>query len=159
MSTKDLNLFASGNGGEIAILNGDLLLTEQLYQQIYLCLFGGNLEASTTGNELPGEPRLDWWANSLFFLNNPPKQFNSFTEKALRDNPLSSNGRTKILQAVEADLQNFKSVANISVNVVILNTNQVQLSISISQPQNQQDKILQFIWDNAKKELIIDVTI
>ena len=42
MITKDLNIFESGDGGELSIINEDLLFGESLYQQIYLALFGGN---------------------------------------------------------------------------------------------------------------------
>jgi hypothetical protein len=155
-TTQDINIYESGNGGEIAIIGEDIVLTEQLFQQIYLSLFGGNVEASTLGNEIPSALRYDWWGNQLLYANQPSKQFNSFTEKALAENTLNSVGRLNIIAAVNADLQYFTSVANISVNIVILSVNRVQISIVLTEPDNQQDKVLQLIWDNAKNEVIID---
>lgn len=155
-TTQDINLYESGNGGEIAIIDGDIVLTEQLFQQVYLSLFGGNVEASTIGNEIPSALRYDWWGNQLLYANQPSKQFNCLTEKALAENTLNSVGRLNIIAAVNADLQYFTTVANISVNVVILSVNRVQINIILTEPDNQQDKVLQFIWDSAKKEAIID---
>lgn len=37
--TKDINLHESGSGGEISIINNDLVLGEALFQQVYLALF------------------------------------------------------------------------------------------------------------------------
>ena len=44
MSTKDINIFESGSGGEMRILNSDLLMAETIYQTIYLALYGGNVD-------------------------------------------------------------------------------------------------------------------
>lgn len=156
---KDINLYESGSGGEIGLIGGDVVMTEQLFQQVYLCLFGGNQKASTIGNEVAGIPRYDWWGNSLIFTNNQAKQFNSITERTLYSTVLNSVGRQQILAAVNQDLQNFKSVANITVNVVILSTNRVQIIIGLTRPQNNQNAILQFTWDMAAQELIMDMTI
>jgi len=152
--TKDILLFENGNGGEISIVNDDIALNEQLYQQVYLCLFGGNLEADTRGDEIATEIRFDWWANSLQFKEKQAKQFNSETERALNENALNSNGRINILRAVENDLKLFKSIADLTINVLILNYNQVKIIVKMVQPKNQQGVSLQLIWDNAKKELI-----
>ena len=74
---KDLLLYENGNGGELLINNLDVALVDTLFQQVYICLFGGNIEANTKGNEKKGEQREDWWGNSLMFNNNSEKQFNS----------------------------------------------------------------------------------
>ncbi|HMI03728.1 MAG TPA: hypothetical protein VK541_14690 [Pedobacter sp.] len=154
--TKDILLYESGNGGELAIINNDLALAERLYQQAYLCLFGGNVEADTLGNEIATEIRQDWWANSLLFGDNKAKQFNSETERALNNNALTSTGRLNIQRAVENDLKYFKNVAEFVVGVSLLGRDKVEISIKLTQPKNQQGESLQLIWDNAKKELITD---
>jgi hypothetical protein len=154
--TKDILVYENGNGGEISVLNNDIELAEQLYQQAYLCLFGGNVLASTRGDEIAGELRNDWWGNSLFFSDVAVKQFNSETEKALSENALNSTGRLNILRAVENDLSALKSVADVAVSVQLTAVNEVIINIKLTQPQNQQGASLQLIWDNAKKELIIN---
>lgn len=153
-STKDILLYLIGDGGEITVDGDDIGLIEVLYNQVLLALFGGNVEASTLGNELPGQIREDWWGNSLLFPNDPGSQFNSLTEKALNEEVLNSIGRTNIGRAVDTDLVYLKTIANISTNVVILSTNKVQIAVTLSQPGNLQDKTFVFIWDNAKNELI-----
>ena len=56
---KDLAIYETGNGGDLLINNNDLSSVEILIHQVYLCLFGGNVEASTRGNELKSEKRED----------------------------------------------------------------------------------------------------
>ena len=75
MSTKDINLFESGSGGEMRILNSDLLLTETIYQTIYLSLYGGNVEQDTNNEESNLKENFDYWGNQLFYSNNPDKWF------------------------------------------------------------------------------------
>lgn len=159
MITKDILLYESGSGGEIAVIGNDIALVEQIFQQCYLALFGGNIEASTLGNEPVTQIREDYWQNALFYNNDPGRQFNSQTERALNENALTSTGRVNIQRAVEADLQYFKTIADISVNVVILSVNKVQITIGIKQPGSQSGQSLQVIWDNAKQEMITDITI
>jgi len=157
--SQDISIYESGSGGEIVIAGNDIALAEVLLQQAYLCMFGGNTEADTTGNEIDGVARYDWWANSLIFANDPAKQFNSQTERALANNALNAAGRLNILAAVNADLQNFNSIANITTNVVILSTNTVMIQVQLQMPGNSQNKTLQFIWDNARLEVITQVVI
>lgn len=154
MITKDILLYESGDGGELFIDNSDIGLIEVLYNQVYLALFGGNVEASTIGNEPVGAIREDWWGNSLLFPTDTASQFNSQTERALNENVLNSIGRVNIERAVQADMQYLKSIANITQNVVILSTNKVQISVVLAMPSSQENKTFVFIWDNAKNELI-----
>jgi len=154
MVTKDFLIFESGNGGELGIFNKDISFVEKLYYQIYLRLFGGNVEASTKGNELPNEVRLDWWGNSLFFKNRPSKQFNSETERTLKSVALNSVGRTVINQAIENDLKYFRNIAKINVNTLLLSANKVEMQITINQDKNASNSYLKLIWDNAKNEIV-----
>lgn len=155
MITKDILIYEAGSGGELAVQGDDIALVEYLYNQVYLAAFGGNVAASTLGNEPAGTIREDWWANALLFPNDQGSQFNSQTELALRQNVLNSSGRVAIQRAFDADLQYLKSIADISTNVVILATNKVQLSATLTQPNNQ-DVTVSFIWNNASGELISD---
>ena len=155
-STKDLLLYESGSGGELFLENNDLALTESLYQTIYVSLFGGNVEASTVGNELVGEERSDYWANSLLFKNEKNKQLNSRTERTLNEVTINSSGRLKIKSAVEEDLIFLKKLANLEINIVILGVDKIEIEIIMTSIQNQSNKTFQFIWDNAKREIILD---
>ena len=159
MGTTDINLFESGASGDFTILNDDLLMGESLYQQIYLALFGGNIEASTKDVYLISEERFDYWGNSLIWKKEKAVQFNSETERTIQNTALNSTGRLNIIQAVNVDLEYLKSVIDYTVDVQILKHDNLRISVSFSQKSNQQDKILQMLYDNAKKEVIIEKVI
>lgn len=158
-STKDLHLYESGNGGELLLLNNDLVLSETLFQTIYLSLFGGNIEASTTGEESSEEERLDFWANDLIFQTTKSKQMNSETERTLNSVTINTSGRLKIKSSVEQDLNYLKKIINFEVDVVILGVDKIEIIIKINSISKQSNRVFQFIWDNAKKQLILDKTI
>lgn len=151
--TKDILLYESGNGGEIAVEGNDVALNDQLLQQAYLCLFGGNVLAVTNGNEPQGTLREDWWGNSLFFSQEVGKQFNSVTEKTLMETALNSAGRIKILRAAERDLELLKQWADIVVDVLIPSADKLVISIKLTQP-NKQENTINIIWDGAKQQLV-----
>ena len=152
--TKDIHLFENGDGGELLIQNGDIALTEKLYQNVYIALFGGNKEVNTKGDELPNVERFDYWANALLFATKPNKQYNSETQRTLSNTTINSSGRLKIQKAVENDLLFLKSISNYEVNVVLLSTDKIEININLSEGTD-----LQFVWDNAKDEVITDITI
>ena len=158
-STRDIHIYENGNGGELAVLSGDIVLAESLYQTIYIALFGGNVEASTIGNEIDSEERFDYWANTLIFKDKISKQFNSKTEKTLSEVTINTSGRLKIESAVEEDLLFLKNIVNLKVNIVILSADKIEINLLLESIPNQSNKQFQFIWDNAKKEIIIDKTI
>jgi phage gp46-like protein len=156
MNTTDIHLFETGSGGDFAILNNDLLMAETLYQQIYLALFGGNIEANTKSSYLESEERFDYWGNSLIWNDAKTKQFNSETERVLSNVALNSSGRLSIIQAVNKDLDYLKNVIDFTVEVVIENVSSLSISVSFSGKTNQQNRLLQMVWDNSKKEVIIN---
>lgn len=156
METTDILLFENGSSGDFAIMNDDLLLGQSLYQQIYLALFGGNIEANTKTTYLAGEERFDYWGNTLIWNDIKTKQFNSQTERAIQNNALNSSGRLSILQAVNNDLDYLNNVINFTSEVSILSTNKLGISVSFGAKTNQQDKMLQMVYDNAKQEVIIE---
>lgn len=159
MVTKDINLHESGNGGEMAIVSNDLLMGESLFQQVYLALFGGNVESVTRGDELITEERFDWWGNSLFFSETPTKQFNSITERTINSVALNGQGRLSIINAVNEDLRYLTELLNYSIDVEILAVNKIRIIINFTPKLNQENRILQLVYDNAKNELIIEKTI
>ena len=155
-STKDIHVYESGSGGEFAFLNNDLVLVEALYQAIYISLFGGNIEASTVGNEIKSEERFDYWANSLLFPNEIEKRYNSETERTLNSVVLNSSGRLKIESAVKQDLKFLSNIVEYSVDIFILSRNRIEIRLVLKAIPNQADKQIQFIWDNAKREIVIN---
>jgi len=159
MNTKDINLHESGSGGEMAIVSNDLLMGEALFQQVYLALFGGNVEANTIGNELLSEERFDYWQNPLFFSETPSKQFNSNTERELKEVVLNTAGRLKIIQTVSDDLEYLSNLLKYDVDVQFVGTNHIRIIINFAQKGSQENRVLQMVYDNAKGELIIEKTI
>lgn len=153
---KDIALYETGDGGDLLINNNDLSSTEILIHQVYLCLFGGNIESDTKGNELKSQIRDDWWANSLIFKNRIKKQFNSRTERILNKVVLNSSGRIEIENSVKEDLKDFTKIISLSVSVKIPSPDRVDILISLKEKENKEQKTLQFIWDNAKKEIILN---
>lgn len=159
MDTTDMQLHETGSGGDLAILNNDLLMGESLYQQIYLALFGGNVEQSTKASYLESEDRFDYWGNTLIWNDVKTKQFNSETERTIRNTALNSAGRLSILQAVNSDLNYLKGVINFSVQVQVLGVSRIQITVTFAEKSNQQDKVLKMVYDNSKNEIIIDILI
>ena len=155
METKDISLSEKGSGGEISIKGDDLVLSESLYQLVYISLFGGNIEDITTGTEISTQQRNDYWANTLFHSDSPKKQFNSITEDTLRNTVLNSSGRIEIERAVIKDLEFLNEFSNYSVEVSILNQNRVEILIRITPFTNLQEQRLQLIFDNANEQLIL----
>lgn len=157
--TTDILLYESGDGGEFSIQSGDLALTESLFNQVYLALFGGNVASNTKREYLPTEERFDYWANSLIWVNEPIKQFNSNTERVLQEVALNSSGRLAILQAVNDDLQYLNSLLDFAAESEIISVNKIRIIVNFTAKGNQQDRVLQLVYDNAKNEIIIEQTI
>ena len=156
MNTKDINLYESGNGGEMSIVANDLLISETLFQQVYLALFGGNVEAVTRGDEVIGQERFDYWANSLFFADNPTRQCNSETEKFITNMPFTTSNRLKLIEYVKSDLSYLSFLINYSVDVAFESSNRVVIIVNFTEKGSQEDKLLQLVYDNAKNEVIIN---
>jgi hypothetical protein len=156
MNTTDILLYETGQGGDFAIINDDLVMGESLYQQIFLALFGGNIEASTKINYLPTEERFDYWGNGLVWKDEKTKQFNSETERAIQNNALNSSGRLLILQAVDIDLTYLKSTLDYTIDVQITGRDNLRIIVNFTQKTNQQDRSLQMVYDNARNEVIIE---
>jgi hypothetical protein len=157
MSIRDITIYETGSGGDIAIVNNDIDVSDSLFQQAYLAMFGGNVEADTLGNELPGELRYDWWGNSALFAGNIGSQFNSQTERALMANALNSTGRVNIQRAAEADLAYLSGIAVVTVTVVLLSVSKLQILVNMSQPANNMNVSLQVVWDVGKGVSVVRI--
>jgi hypothetical protein len=147
----DIVLFESGNGGDISIKNGDIEMTDSILQQPYIAHFGGNLEANTTGEEIEGEERFDWWGNML--IPNQDNQINSNLERTLTKVALNSSGFKTIQIAATNDLDFITDEANVTINLALNGLDKLKLSDILDQKQ------VDFIWDATKNELIEEIVI
>lgn len=150
----DLELVEQGDGGELIKTSRDLSVIEGFENMPYLAMFGGNLKASTPTSRLASEQAFDFWGNNLFLPQDSSRQFNSETERALNEIPLTSSGRGLIQQAVENDLAFMKEFANVTVTVSIIGVDKVLIAIRIKQPDNLQRQDFIYIWDATRQELL-----
>ena len=155
----DIALHETGSGGDLQLLGNDIASTSGLFNMVYMAWFGGNTEASTTGNELESELREDWFGNALLFDNEKDVQFNSLLEKTLNETALDSAGRIKIEEAAKKDLAFMSDIAEVTVSVSILSDDRVSIFVQLKEPDNIQEKEYQLIWDKLKDEVIIENTI
>lgn len=149
----DLKLVEEGNGGDLVKNNTDIAVILGFQNMPYLAMFGGNTEGSTPTNRVAGEQAFDWWGNSLLMANDQAIQFNSLTEKTVKEVPLTSSGRVLIEQAIKKDLEFMQQFAQVLVETSITSTDKILISIRIQQPDNLQVKEFIFIWDTSRQEL------
>jgi hypothetical protein len=149
----DLELIETGNGGDLVKKGKDLSVIHGFQNMPYLALFGGNVEASTPSKRNKGELGFDYWGNSLLMDNDPEQQFNSLTERTLKNVPLTSSGRLLIEQAVVSDLDFMKSFATIAVTVSIVSVDRVKILVQIKELENLEQKEFVFIWDKTGNEV------
>lgn len=146
----DLMIYESGNGGELSLKSGDIETTQAVFNQFYLSHFGGNTEASTTGNEIEGTERMDWWGN--MFLNEK-SQMNSSLEKTLQGVALTSAGRVEVEREARKDIDYLSDLGELSTVVQIIGNDKIQISDKINQSK------VDFIWDATKSEVIEEIVI
>tara|TARA_B100000953_G_scaffold297883_1_gene293562 strand:- start:1476 stop:1952 length:477 start_codon:yes stop_codon:yes gene_type:complete len=153
--SKDIGIYESGSGGDLSQINKNLILSDSLLQNIYLSLFGGNIEASTERVEFGSKnENLDYWANSLIYRNKRSKQFNSRTEKVLSETALNSAGRLKIERVVKQDLKTLSDSIGLDINVSIPENDQVKISVRIISSESNQGKEYHFIWQPREINII-----
>lgn len=146
-------LYESGSGGEMALKNEDIEVIHGLTNQVYLALFGGNIEQSTSEDLDLLSIRQDYWGNKYL---ESEFQFNSTLEATLRTTALNINGLSIIKSAVEKDLQYLEKYADIDVEVSMIKVNFVQILIILHEPNNELTKI-KLVWNGTKDELIENV--
>ena len=146
----DIMIYESGSGGEISIKSGDIETTDAIFNQFYMAHFGGNTEASTTGNEIEGEDRGDWFGNQYL---NEDSQMNSSLERTLNNVSLNSAGRVIIEREAKKDIDFLSDLGDLSVSAQITGNDKVIISDKINQSK------VDFIWDATKNEIIEEITI
>lgn len=150
----DLSIFETGDGADVVIKSNDAQLTTSLYNQVYLALFGGNVEQTTleADNSPEQELRGDWWGNSVLFPNDDEAQFNSLFERRLKETPLTSQGRSNLEDTVKNDLKFLGQVGEVSVSVQLRSNDQLLLNVGIQEPERANNFV--FLWDGTKGEVI-----
>ncbi len=150
----DLEVIETGDGGDLIKYRNDLSVIFGFQNMPYLAMFGGNVQASTPTTRLATEEDLSWWGNNLLMPQDPGIQFNSQTERLLKNVALTSSGRVLIQQAVESDLTFMKDFAEVSVTVTIISTDSVLIGIRLKQPNNLQQQDFIYIWNATNQEFI-----
>lgn len=150
----DLEVIETGDGGDIVKKPKDFSVIFGFENMPYLGMFGGNQEQSTPLTRLPTEQDFSFWGNNLLHPGDPSVQFNSETQRALNEVPLTSFGRPLIQQAVQKDLAFMQDFANVSVEVIIPATDTVIIGIRLQQPDNLQTQDYVYIWSATKQELL-----
>ena len=149
----DILIYESGDGGEFQLMNDDIATVSSLTNQVYLALFGGNIEQDTTTEIEIGDERDDWWGNE--YVEVP---FNSTFERTLNNVALNSSGLRQLENAAKDDMRYFSDYADIEVSATIPDVNKLEITISLNQKSAQKFAV-KFVWDNLKNELIEDIII
>jgi len=158
----DLSLFESGDGGDVIFTGGDLQITDALWNQIYMALFGGNVEQTTEEAEQTSDAiviqRFDWWGNTAFFFDKPQNQFNSRTERDLFETAITSEGRIKLEATIKKDLEFMSELAEIDVSITLTNNDRIKINIGFQENDGIEERLV-FLWDGTQIEEIIERTI
>lgn len=150
----DIRLKETGQGGDYILKNNDLFTTDGIFNQVYMALFGGNIQQVTPVERPANEEQFDWWGNRLLLPNQTQQQLNSLTERTLNEVQLNSTGRTRIAQAVSTDLNFMRSFAELTIEVTIPTVDTVQIRVHMQEPENKQGIEFIYLWDATRNEVI-----
>lgn len=134
----------------------DIELEGGLFTSVYLSHFGGNVEASTTGNEKQGELREDWFGNQLF-KNEPVLQMNSSLERALNELEITSGNLLRISDYSVSDLSWMLEAAiasKVESEAFITGIDRVEVRDTIQQPSSNTN--FNPSWDFEKQRTITE---
>lgn len=151
------SLYEDGNGGQLFLRNFEIIQTEGLATLAYLKMFGGNVEANTKKENLPGEILEDWWGNNP--TDNSSKWINSNTERILRGVELTNQNLANIKEAVKKDLKSLEVYGKIEINISYPLLNTVKINIQIKEPTKKDSNSLILLWDATRNEVIEQNTI
>jgi len=122
---SDLLLYETGGGGDLLLRGSDLVAVTGYENAPYLAMFGS---------------RKSWWGNKLIPAD---RQFASRTEEALHTYPLTSAGRVRIEEAIDADLEFLKKIpgTTFSRTVSVVDANKLSIEININGKQ------FSYVWN------------
>ena len=141
MDIQDILIYESGDGGEMKLKNDDLETISSITNSFYLALFSSKTS--------------DWWGNAELLADNP---FNSSFERTLDSVSLTSSGLKQLEQSALEDLNFLKIYGEISVFASVLDLNKISLKINFKEPSGS-EKIVKFVFDKLRNEIIEEVTI
>lgn len=121
----DLALVETGDGGDVTMNGNDLAVFLNDENEIYLRMFGGNIEADSKSSRVAGEQDFSYWANGLLLGNDDAISFNSTTERTLNNVPLTSQGRLAIESAIRKDLRSL----NFTISVQIISDDRIRVNL------------------------------
>ena len=152
---KDISIYESGDGGDINLINDDIELSHTLFNQVYLALFGGNIQQSTGEQDTNLEERLDWWGNILMQKDS---QFNSLTERQLLTTVVNGNSLQNLESVVERDLEFLAEYANVNVDVEMEDYNRISINIQVIEP-NQREQKMRFLWEGVENQFTQEIVV
>lgn len=127
-----IKLTDDGNGGKLAIKNNDLEPENTIGTQIYLCLFGGNLDEE--------------WFGNLFYTDDKLKQFSSSFEKALSNTVITNSSLLALKSALDTDLKvllDNKIVDKFNTKINVVSLSKIDVTIeAINNGGNSKYKVL-----------------
>jgi phage gp46-like protein len=142
----DILIYETRAGGSLNVKADDLETVQGITNQVYLALFGGQVEQETLPENENLEERSDWWANNFIVEEN---QLNSTFERELQRVALNSAGIAKLENAARKDLEYLKAYSDIKVEGFLERPNWFRLEVTLSEPSKESTKIT-FIWDGTK---------
>lgn len=130
----DIRIQETLDGGDAVLRGSDLQMVDQLSNQVYFALFGGNVEENTPAvvdieNRVE---RFDFWGNSLFHSNEPDFQFNSNFERSLRDIALNTEGIQRLEQIASGDLAYLSEFGEVTVTIIAEDVNRIRIVVRIA---------------------------
>lgn len=146
----DLAIYETHNGGDVSIKGNDLELTNSVFNQPFLALFGANDE-ETDFND-------DWWGNDLFFPEDERPKYNSRFERELDRTALNSAGLRKLESILESDLKYMDELAIITSSISLISVDTIEVSISVTEPDSLIEKSFIFVWNATRNEEIRELT-
>lgn len=150
----DVAIKETRNGSDFIREGNDFAVTNSLFNQVYLALFGGN-PSGLTSDQTEGKFRTDWWGNELLFPGDPDSQFNSVFQSALfSENALGSGAITRLEAAMKADLGFLRQLAEVGVSVIQETDSRVRISVLLIEPDTLTQSVFVFLWDGTKTEPI-----
>lgn len=113
----DIMVYETGSGGDVLIRNNDIVMSFGEENVPYLSHFGGR----------------EWWGDDLLVFGN--QRHLATTEKVINTVPLTSNGRVKIEEAMNKDLDYLAEEipgTKSKVSVAINNSNKISADVEVN---------------------------
>lgn len=130
----DVRIRETLDGGDVVLVGNDLQMVDQLSNQAYFALFGGNIEESTpriVENDNRIE-RFDYWGNALFHPDEPDFQFNSEFERSLDQIALNTEGIQRLEQIALRDLAFLSEFGEVSADITAQDINRICVVVQIA---------------------------